>query len=61
MCLGILAGFSGLVWLIASILFSDYEAFKMESSYIKSFFSSESSALDEASNDKSSSYIKAAS
>jgi hypothetical protein len=47
MLLGVLSGFAGLVWLLASIFISDYEAFKMESSFIKSFFSSEASVIDE--------------
>ena len=46
MLLGTMSGFAALVWLLAALFFSDYEQFKMDTSYIKSFFSSENAALD---------------
>ena len=45
MALGIIGGFSALVWSIFGLSMADYQRFKMESSYIRKFFSIEPKAI----------------
>ena len=50
MVLGIIGGFSALVWSIFGLSMADYQRFKMESSYIRKFFSIEPAAINQQNN-----------